>query len=536
MNETSLKIWGSPGTGKTTTLINLIEDFTKDKEYLDEVVFCTYRKNMAAEFVGRLKQKYNIYDKEERELLKYFGTFHAICLKRIKEDLGTTKVVDKEDIVDFCNKHKISVNIEKIKNDDEEDTFCVNKEDGIFNKYQRIHSWCVNNLLSFRNCVKFPTNGEILGYDEFMQYDSLWSSYKEENNMIDFDDMLLRTVEQDIRCPSRVFIVDEFQDLSPIQHKIYSQWKKDSEIVYIAGDPNQAIYSFMGATPTFFNVSDLPRVELGVSYRLPNEILDYSFSLLKKGCLPIPDVSSSRMGGIVKRVRYENMFDIIDENRTSFILCRANYLRGIVRSGLQDAGIFYSGSLGINQTAVYDSLCLLGGGRNTIPWPSFRVFLECIRASFLMEQKNKIKKPDYFRGQEIDKATALRFLSPFHRFDFLRFPFDFGSFCMASKFTKTQGEKINDLLQKHSFKALPTGVVEVLTIHGSKGREAQDVFVLDAITPRILDACDASRATMQEEVRVFYVACTRSKERLFLVDSGCLDSVREQFELPRINQ
>lgn len=226
------------------------------------------------------------------------------------------------------------------------------------------------------------------------------------------------------------------------------------------------------------------------------------------------------------------MFDVLDENRSSFILCRANYLKDIIRQELEERGVFYTGSLGINQIAIYDSLCLLYGRRANITWHSFQIFLNVIRAGFLMEQKNKIKIPTYFREHQLNKETAQKFISPLYRNQFLSFPFDFCSFCMSSKITKTQGEKINNLLKKHNFGELPTGKIEIMTIHGSKGREAQDVFVLDAQTPRIEEACFESKDAAEEEARVFYVACTRSKEQLYIVDTSTLDEVSTQYKLP----
>lgn len=58
------------------------------------------------------------------------------------------------------------------------------------------------------------------------------------------------------RCapPGSVLLIDEFQDLSPLQYKLYEAWRDSPGVnrVYITGDVHQAIYGFRGADPTHF--------------------------------------------------------------------------------------------------------------------------------------------------------------------------------------------------------------------------------------------------------------------------------------------
>jgi len=62
----------------------------------------------------------------------------------------------------------------------------------------------------------------------------------------------------------------------------------------------------------------------------------------------------------------------------------------------------------------------------------------------------------------------------------------------------------------------------ILTIHGSKGLEAQAVFLHNAITPRIQDVLLTHGKEKQAEARVWYVGATRSKDILYIVmDAGC---------------
>lgn len=83
---------------------------------------------------------------------------------------------------------------------------------------------------------------------------------KRRAGSIDFDDLLLLTaagieehsdVADEVRARYRSFVVDEYQDVNPLQHRLLQAWLGDRDDLCVVGDPNQTIYSFTGATPDF---------------------------------------------------------------------------------------------------------------------------------------------------------------------------------------------------------------------------------------------------------------------------------------------
>ncbi len=87
----------------------------------------------------------------------------------------------------------------------------------------------------------------------FRAYEEL----KDERNVIDFEDILLLTVgiiEEDealaatIRQQYRHFVVDEYQDVSPLQQRLLDAWLGERTDICVVGDASQTIYSFTGAT------------------------------------------------------------------------------------------------------------------------------------------------------------------------------------------------------------------------------------------------------------------------------------------------
>ncbi|MGB5112133.1 MAG: ATP-dependent DNA helicase UvrD2 [Mycobacterium sp.] len=78
--------------------------------------------------------------------------------------------------------------------------------------------------------------------------------------LLDFDDLLLHTaaaiendaaVAQEFRDRYRCFVVDEYQDVTPLQQRVLNAWVGDRDDLTVVGDANQTIYSFTGATPKF---------------------------------------------------------------------------------------------------------------------------------------------------------------------------------------------------------------------------------------------------------------------------------------------
>ena len=76
--------------------------------------------------------------------------------------------------------------------------------------------------------------------------------------LLDFDDLLLHTagaiendaaVAEEFRARYRCFVVDEYQDVTPLQQRVLNAWLGERDDLTVVGDANQTIYSFTGATP-----------------------------------------------------------------------------------------------------------------------------------------------------------------------------------------------------------------------------------------------------------------------------------------------
>ncbi|MDQ1705754.1 MAG: ATP-dependent helicase UvrD/PcrA, partial [Frankiaceae bacterium] len=91
----------------------------------------------------------------------------------------------------------------------------------------------------------------------------IFAAYEDINTdrgQLDFEDLLLLTaaaieehadIAREVRDRYRHFVVDEYQDVNPLQQRLLEAWLGDRDDVCVVGDPNQTIYSFTGASPSY---------------------------------------------------------------------------------------------------------------------------------------------------------------------------------------------------------------------------------------------------------------------------------------------
>ena len=123
-------------------------------------------------------------------------------------------------------------------------------------------NWCKISLIApedyERVCAAIhhqPPAG--LEPSQFVDVYKAYETEKTNRNEIDFDDILLITchlIESDedvaasIRSGITWLTVDEYQDVSPLQHRLLTRWLGDNRNICVVGDPAQTIYSFAGAS------------------------------------------------------------------------------------------------------------------------------------------------------------------------------------------------------------------------------------------------------------------------------------------------
>lgn len=104
-----------------------------------------------------------------------------------------------------------------------------------------------------------------------------WREWKRANGLIDFTDMIEMALDDVMTAPGRpdVMFADEVQDFTPLELALVRKWGRYAERLVLAGDDDQSIYRFRGATPEAWlstAVPDHDRIVLSQSFRIPHSV------------------------------------------------------------------------------------------------------------------------------------------------------------------------------------------------------------------------------------------------------------------------
>ena len=155
-------ILGPPGTGKTTTLLNLVDEFIKQGIKPREIGYFSFSKKAATEAATRAAQKFEL--SPEHDLI-YFRTIHSLCFKLL--NMTRDRMMSPEDYREFGVKCNIPIK-----------TASYSEEDGIFNSY--------NEYLTIINTAR------VKGMDLLECYDS-------RKNLLDVERNTLYLIDQELK-------------------------------------------------------------------------------------------------------------------------------------------------------------------------------------------------------------------------------------------------------------------------------------------------------------------------------------------------
>ena len=172
----------------------------------------------------------------------------------------------------------------------------------------------------------YPERARAAGRDVPMTPDTVANVYaeyeqsKRRAGVVDFSDLLMimagaieeyRDVAEEIRARYRHFVVDEYQDVSPLQQRLLDAWLGGRDDLCVVGDANQTIYSFAGASPEHLlgfrrRFPDAVVVRLERDYRSTPQVVGLANRLVKSGGtadLTLIGQRRRRAGADVRRAR-----------------------------------------------------------------------------------------------------------------------------------------------------------------------------------------------------------------------------------------
>lgn len=359
-----------------------------------------------------------------------------------------------------------------------------------------------------------------------------YDEIKSDRGVMDFDDVLLMTVGllgerpdilDEVRAAYRWFTVDEFQDVSPLQHRLLDLWLGERQDICVVGDAAQTIYSFAGATDRFLR--DFPRrfpgateVRLVRDYRSTEPIVALANAILVD--------AGDDAGRLVSQVGPGPDPEIRDfDDEVAEAQAVATHISRLIDEGVPPEGIAILVRINALMPAFEEALSALGiplvlrGGERFFERREVREAVTRLRGAARSGEVEGGALPDQVASvlsamgwsAEAPRTTgAVR-----ERWESLASIVD-----LAAARGAEGGDLaglVDDLDRRAAAQHAPVARgVTLATIHAAKGLEWDAVIVAGCAEGSIPHSQSTSPEALAEERRLFYVAVTRARRHLLL--------------------
>ncbi len=558
-------VLAGPGSGKTFVIVQRIHRLiTSQGVDPAHILVITFTKAAARQMQERF------FRLTERPLPVWFGTFHAVfyhILRQSAQYRGYTIITEKEKrklVRDIIHNH--------------ERFACLQEED-------------IEDILAAVSRYKISagdvqTDLRKMGKEDFLFFYQEYQRWLAEFCRFDFDDLvtacwkLLREDEACLlgwRAQFCYILVDEFQDISPVQYEIVKLLAAPGNNLFIVGDDDQAIYGFRGASPDSMkrfqeDFQQAKRILLDVNFRCHEQIVQAAGRVIAENENRIPkQIHSNHAEGEGISLCPVQSGEELQEAVTAALkkeqgagrlsdcamICRTNLDCGFWAQTLREAKIPFvlreKPRSRFSHFVIRDICAYLALGQGE---HSRRNFLRVInrpvryirRDSLPAEQVKREAFIGYYAGmpavqervkrlyRDIDSLPGkrvhlqIRYIRRVIGYDaylrekygsekaegLIRMGEEFEDF--SRQFSSVQEMKtyMEEYTRVISEPQTDKDGLKLLTMHASKGLEFGTVFLPDCTEGKIPSDRAKTQAETEEERRMFYVAMTRAKNRLFL--------------------
>ncbi len=506
MASREYRCFGPPGTGKTRWVSAQVLK-ALDKYTPDQIVCCSFTRAAAVELAGRST---GLPDRN-------IGTIHSLCYRALNRPVILE--TDKDLLTQWNAKHPKWKVSGKTNLDDAQGKACGRLQ--VYNQDR--------GMLRKKTLAPY--------------FAASWEKFKEEHDCMDFTDLLLYAPPT---TGALVLMVDEAQDLTPLQWQVVRMWGQNTNVFVVAGDDDQCLYHFLGADANVF-LSALPddqKLHLRHSYRLSRAVYDCAERWIHGlyGNREEKHYEPAREGGSAKKSKlsFANARMIVDEvaeradkGQTVMLLASCSYMLRRVLKELRRQGLPFHNPYRRNRgdwnplratarkLAAFIECCQCAKGAKSwitdpdawLPW------LKMLRADcFLGSKMSALACGDY-----VDEAWLEGIASD----DLLRALLETDVGWLVEHMTTTAAKAAQYPLRCFSnggagaLTKLPRIVVG--TIHSVKGGEADAVYLSPDLSYEACQYRRQARHVAEDALRrLFYVGMTRAKHDLVLCQAASM--------------
>jgi DNA helicase-2/ATP-dependent DNA helicase PcrA len=378
---------------------------------------------------------------------------------------------------------------------------------------------------------------------------SAYESLKRRQGVIDFEDMLRAAiwgieehpdVAEQVRAQYRHFVVDEYQDVNPLQQRLLEAWLGGRDDLTVVGDASQTIYSFTGATSSY--LVDFPRqrrdavvVRLVRDYRSTPQIVSLANAVIRQargveaklrlelvgqrppGAEPdlkiFPD-EPAEAAAVARRCR--DMISAGTPAREIAVLFRTNAQSEAYEKALTELGVPYvvrGAERFFERAEVRQAMISLRAAVRSTPGetPLVRAVVEALAATGWAPDQPPAGGAQRERWEALAALVALaeEYAStpevvPLGAAGAIQHDVSLPAFC---------AELARRAEQQH---APPVEGVTLASLHSAKGLEWDAVFLVGLAEGTLPTTYAKTPEQLEEERRLLYVGVTRARQWLWL--------------------
>jgi len=377
----------------------------------------------------------------------------------------------------------------------------------------------------------------------------LYATYEEVKRaaeVLDFDDLLLLCaamleehgwVASQLREQYRHFVVDEYQDVNPLQQRLLDAWVGERDSLCVVGDPNQTIYSFTGATPGYLlefpdRFPSAALVRLVRDYRSTPQVVRLANGLMARaGRGAGAGGRRPAAGAELVAQRPDGPAAAWSEHDSEPEEARAvaKAIQALIRRGVPAAEIAILYRVNAQSEAYEAALATAGvaylvrGGERFFERPEVVEAVRLLRAAARAADDDR---PDELAAQVADAFAALNWRADDppsgggaerERWENLAALVRLATDLAAARPEAQLGDLVAELAERAAFQHAPTvSGVTLASLHAAKGLEWDAVFLVGLVEGTMPIVHAETDEAIEEERRLLYVGITRARQYLSL--------------------
>lgn len=529
-----------PGTGKTGTLAAHILSLLEIRRIKPSCITAvTFTNQAARELRERIQKQLGRGPASRLQI----GSFHSIAWKLLKGqgvEFTLAGEMETRDLAStLCKKYNLKQSVTQL-------------------------------LTQISNCKTGMCEADVGLEKEVLEE---YQNNLKEWGALDFDDILLEALQitqekssEENRGAFSYLLVDEFQDINPLQYRLIQAWNKGGRELFVIGDEDQAIYGFRGADAGCFQklTEDFPEVHqivLEENYRSTPQILGAACELISKNPggarrlhpnmpkgtpIRLAEADSeraeaifvakeiNRLTGGMGMLEAQELFPSKEGKAWSFediaVLYRTHRQAALLEDCLKTEGIPYivaGRESFLKEETVRGTVCFFKSllhPEDKLTAQTAQKLLQNIMPDTLNGGVYEALAEKYAPG--LNRKSPQKLLNDWMKELNLEQNKDMQKLYHISVFYQKLPEFLEALetgtesdLKRCGGKLYTSGAVTLMTLHGSKGLEFPVVMVYGTRKGLIPFVGGKTPADEEEERRLFYVGLTRAKEELILTSS-----------------